>query len=70
MVTQKQRILSMLQEREWVSAIDIVLETWILSHTKTISELRRDGYDIENKIKHVKKGDRTVKLSFYKLIGE
>lgn len=44
--SQKQKILSLLQKKEWVHLPEI-LRMWIANHTARISQLRKDGYNIE-----------------------
>ena len=54
---QCQQVLDVLSDHQWHTPLYIVRETYILSHTKRISELRRLGHNIEMRW-HVNKEGR------------
>ena len=65
-LTQKQRVLKMLQNNTEVSALEFT-KSGILQYNARIHELRRDGYNITLRSEFVKKGKRLVNYTYYSL---
>ena len=52
--------------RRWISALAVAKATGLLSHSQRISDLREDGWQIENKTITVK----GVRQSYYRYAGK
>lgn len=63
--TQKQAILEIMDDGQWISTWSLVSCTGILCQTRRFTELRRDGHKIEKREKYVD-GKRIVERRLVK----
>ena len=67
--TQNEQILRVLSRRrnKWVGLPTLARESGSLSPATRISNLRRAGHKIENKVERVKRQGQYITASYYKL---
>lgn len=62
---QKNRVLGLLESKEWVS-VALILDLRVASYTRRLTDLKREGYIIERREKRVGR----QRYSEYRLLGK